>query len=130
MIIVLKRTQRKQTGVKQERVGDFVFVDAETHKEIHSNKQEKSKTASVVLRRGRGRQQMEGLKIINGILREITKAESRDGVYAQAGIAIGYANAMQKYGLMSEDELKDVVDAIGQEGESALHRIETTKPLF
>ena len=115
--------QKKRTWEKQERVGDFVVVDVETHKEMHNNMQQMQKTARVVLRRGRGRQQVEGLKIINQTLKKITNAVSRDEVHVQAGIATGYANAMQNVGLMSEDELIDIVDVIEQAGERALFRV-------
>ena len=88
---------------------------------------EMNKTARIVLRQGRIRQQVDGLKIINQTLQEITKATSSDDIHAQTGIATGYANAMQNLGLMSEDELKEIIAVIGQAGERALHRIETTK---
>ena len=116
MITPFMQMLKKSISADSEWDGN-IAEEVGIHKKMHKN-------ARVVLRRGRFRQQMEGLKIINMTLREITKAESRNDVYAQAGIATGYANAMQNDGLMSEDELKDVVDVIGQEGERALFRIE------
>lgn len=122
MITPFRKMLKKPISADSEWDGN-IAEEVGIHKKMHKN-------ARVVLRRGLLCQQMEGLKIINMALREITKAESRNDVYAQTGIATGYANAMKNYGLMSEDELNDVVDVIGQEGERALHRIETTKPLF
>lgn len=91
---------------------------------------EMHKSARIVLRRGCFHQQYTGVKTINQTLQKIAKAESRDDVHAQTGIATGYANAMWEMGLMSESELNDIIAVIGQAGERALHRIETTKPLF
>lgn len=91
---------------------------------------EMKKTASVILRAECFQDQAEGLKILNGTLKEIETTASRDTVIGQVGIATGYANAMQHLELMSESELEDIIAVIKQTGERSLRRIETTKPIF
>ncbi|MDE5820679.1 MAG: hypothetical protein K2N41_04495 [Lachnospiraceae bacterium] len=145
MITPLERIQKNQTGAGIQRGRQYCatvrltkecrdIMYENTRKEMEKIERaagvEMHKTARVIIRRGRFRQQAEGLKIINQTLQEITKTENRDDVHAHTGIATGYANAMRDLGLMSESELDDVIAVIGQAGERALHRIETTKPLF
>ncbi len=147
MITLSEQSHRRQTGAKQRgcehaSIGlikeEQNILIALARKEIAEEMEkiaraagvEMHKSARIVLRRGCFHQQYTGVKTINQTLQKIAKAESRDDVHAQTGIATGYANAMWEMGLMSESELNDIIALIGQEGERALHRIETTKPLF
>lgn len=75
-------------------------------------------------------QQETGLKELNRLLQDIREAKDRDGAITQTGIATGYANAMHHFNLISENELKDVIEEIGQAGESTARRIEAEKHPF
>lgn len=88
------------------------------------------KTARVVARRAVRGQQETGLKELNTLLREIRQAKDKEDVFARAGIATGYANAMRHFDLMSENELGAVIDVIGQAGEQAKSRIEAASRPF
>lgn len=82
-------------------------------------------------RRGHRRQQLEGLAVVAKQIKGITETKNKEDVYGCAGIATGYANAMREYGLISAEELKDVIELIGEIGEDALGRIEREKrPVF
>lgn len=87
------------------------------------------KTARIAVRRGM-RQQQKGLKELNTLLQEIRLEKTKKDVYTQTGIATGYANAMRHFDLISENELKDVIDVIGQAGEQTARRIEAKNRPF
>ncbi|MCM1088947.1 MAG: hypothetical protein NC419_12385 [Muribaculaceae bacterium] len=91
---------------------------------------EMRKTARIAARRGMVRQQVKGLGELNKLLKEIREVQDRESLVTQTGIATGYANAMSHFCLISEDELKDVIEVIGQAGESAVKRIENAKRHF
>lgn len=80
------------------------------------------KTACILTRYGMRARQETGLKELNSLLQEIREAKDCKEVVTRAGIATGYANAMCHFGLMSENELKDVIIVIGQAGEQAARR--------
>lgn len=88
------------------------------------------KNAHVALRRGMIKKQIEGVRILNTALRSMAKAGKRDVAILYAGIATGYANAMNQHGLLSDDELTGVIEIINQTGKDALHKIEITRALF
>ena len=88
------------------------------------------KTASITVRRGMRQQQQKGLKELNTLLQEIRLEKTKKDVYTQTGIATGYANAMRHFDLISEKELKDVIEVIGQAGEQTARRIETANRPF
>lgn len=88
------------------------------------------KTARVAMRRGLREQQEKGLKELNILLREIRAAKKQKDVFTQTGIATGYANAMRHFDLISENELKDVIDVIGQAGEQTTRQIEAESRPF
>lgn len=87
------------------------------------------KTARIVVRRGM-RQQQKGLKELNTLLQEIRLEKTKKDVYTQTGIATGYANAMCHFDLISENELKDVIDVIGQAEEQTASEIEAKNRPF
>lgn len=91
---------------------------------------EMPKTARVAVRRGMRQKQQKGLKELNTLLQEIRLEKTKKDVYTQTGIATGYANAMQHFELISENELKDVIDVIGQAGEETARRIEAARRPF
>ena len=88
------------------------------------------KTARIAVRRGMRQQQQKGLKELNTLLQEIRLEKTKKDVYTQTGIATGYANAMRHFDLISENELKDVIDVIGQAGEQTARRIEAKNRPF
>lgn len=88
------------------------------------------KTARIAVRRGMRQQQQKGLKELNTLLQEIRLEKTKKDVYTQTGIATGYANAMRHFDLISENELKDVIDVIGQAGEQTASRIKATRRPF
>lgn len=88
------------------------------------------KTARIAVRRGMRQQQQKGLKELNTLLQEIRLEKTKKDVYIQTGIATGYANAMRHFDLISENELKDVIDVIGQAGEQTARRIEAKNRPF
>lgn len=88
------------------------------------------KTARIAVRRGMRQQQQEGLKELNTLLQEIRLGKTKKDVCTQTGIATGYANAMRRFDLISENELKDVIDVIGQAGEQTARRIEAASRPF
>lgn len=91
---------------------------------------ETAKEAKIYLQRGKGRQQIAGLKQLKNLLQEIRKATDREDAIARAGIATGYANAMQHFGLMTKEELRNVIEVVGRAGEKAAKRIETARRPF
>lgn len=88
------------------------------------------KTARVAVRRGMRQQQQKGLKELNALLQKIRLEKTKKDVYTQTGIATGYANAMRHFDLISENELKDIIDVIGQAGEQTDRRIEAKNHHF
>jgi len=80
------------------------------------------RTAHIAVRRGMRQEQEKGLKELNKLLQDIRTAGDRERAITQTGIATGYANAMSHFGLISESELKDVIEVIGQAGERAADR--------
>lgn len=82
------------------------------------------KTVRISRRFGMERQQAAGMKELNKLLQDIRVAKDRESVVVQTGIATGYANAMHHFDLISESELNDVIEVIGQAGERATSRIE------
>ncbi len=88
------------------------------------------KAARILSRCGKRAQQVMGLEELNSLLREIREAKDYKDVVTRTGIATGYANAMCHFGLMSENELKDVIIVIGQAGEQAARRRKDARRLF
>lgn len=91
---------------------------------------EMTKTACIVVRRGMREWQEKGLKELNTLLQEIRLAKDKKDIFTKTGIATGYANAMYHYNLVSKEELKNVIDVIGQAGEKAVFRMEAARRLF
>lgn len=74
--------------------------------------------------------QEKGVRQLNELLEDIKEAQGRENVVAKTGIATGYANAMCHFGLISEEELKDVVRIIGQAGEKSLQKFRNFRRCF
>lgn len=91
---------------------------------------EMRKNAHIALRRGRIKEQITGIKTLNSALRVINSAQRRDVITMHAGIATGYANAMNQFGLMTDDELTDVIEIINLAGVNAEHRVKTARHLL
>lgn len=126
----------RQQGMKRLAV---VVMTKEDHAAMHERARididkiaqaagvETLKTAHIVMRRGRREWQEMGLRELNRSLQEIREAEDCEAVSTWTGIATGYANAMCHFGLMSEEELKDVIAVIGQAGEQTARRVRKSK---
>lgn len=91
---------------------------------------EMTKSVSITARHGVFCQQETGLKELNKLLKGIREAKDRESVMTKTGIATGYANAMRHFDLISENELKDVIEVIGQAGEKTASRIKSTNRPF
>lgn len=71
--------------------------------------------------------QQQDMKTIERLIGCIKNATDHDGLYTQAAIAVGYANAMQAHEVITEDELKRLNAMIGTIAErrlAAVQRIE------
>lgn len=112
---------KEVTGIYKKNKGQQTNKAA--RRSILTDVQEK-KTVYVKIRRGLEHQQAQGIEIIARMVKEIIMAQEREDVIANAGIAVGYANAMQKCGLLSEDELAEMIEMLEQIGEDALDRTE------
>lgn len=88
------------------------------------------KKARIMAREGKAMGQDDGLRIISRLLMEVEQAAGMEEAIAYAGIATGYANAMKRYGYITDGELQDVIEVIGQAGEKAANRIEAAKRPF
>lgn len=86
------------------------------------------KTAKVKIIRGRGAQQQSAMETIEKVVKQIICATDREDAIAQTGIAVGYANAMYHNGLMTKEELQEMIEMLGQVGEDALARVEKSRP--
>lgn len=106
---------------------DHTFLHKENQKEIEKIAQaagvEMNKTARIHERRGRRAVQGMGLKELDKLLKRIKETSDPEDVVIQMSIATGYANAMCQFGLMSDEELKEVIEVIEQAGKMAIHRI-------
>lgn len=91
---------------------------------------EMPKSVSITVRHGVFCQQETGLKELNKLLKDIREAKDCESVMAKTGIATGYANAMRHFDLISENELKDVIEVIGQAGEKTASRIKSANRPF
>lgn len=126
---------------RQQAAADIVIMTKVDHAAMHrlaaremernaAAVAETAKEAKIYLQRGKGRQQIAGLKQLNDLLQEIRTATDREDAIARTGIATGYANAMQHFGLMTKEELQDVIEVVGQAGEKAAKRIEAARRPF
>lgn len=105
--------------------GRYNPLDAEQIADILGIKKENR--VFIRARRGRTQAQEAGLQIIDKLLQDTKTAVDKESVFAYAGIATGYANAMKTYGLMDEKELHGIIGIIEQAGEKAIDRIEKSK---
>lgn len=69
------------------------------------------------------KKQVQGLKIIEQLINDIHESPEREDAIVKTGIAVGYANAMKQDGLLSEKELEEMIEMIGQVGKKELDRI-------
>lgn len=68
--------------------------------------------------------QRQDMKTIEQLIGSIKNATDRDGLYTQAAIAVGYANAMQAHEVITEDELKRLNAMIGTIAERRLVEVQ------
>ena len=68
--------------------------------------------------------QRQDMKTVETLLENVKVAKTRDLVYIQSAIAVGYANAMQAHGIIEEDELKRLNAMIGTIAERRLLEVE------
>lgn len=68
--------------------------------------------------------QRQDMKTIEQLIGGIKNATDHDGLYTQAAIAVGYANAMQAHEVITEDELKRLNAMIGTIAERRLAEVQ------
>lgn len=68
--------------------------------------------------------QRQDMKTIERLIGGIKNATDHDGLYTQAAIAVGYANAMQAHEVITEDELKRLNAMIGTIAERRLAEVQ------
>lgn len=68
--------------------------------------------------------QRQDMKTIECLIGNIETTTNHEGLYTQAAIAVGYANAMQAHGVISEDELKRLNAMIGTIAERRLREVQ------
>lgn len=68
--------------------------------------------------------QRQDMKTIEQLIGGIKNATDYDGLYTQAAIAVGYANAMQAHEVITEDELKRLNAMIGTIAERRLAEVQ------
>lgn len=68
--------------------------------------------------------QRQDMKTIEQLIGGIKNATDHDGLYTQAAIAVGYANAMQAHDVITEDELKRLNAMIGTIAERRLAEVQ------
>lgn len=71
------------------------------------------------------KQQDEGIQTISNLCNSVITAETHDETLVQSALAVGYANAMKAAGLIQSEELKDLIEMIGQIGEEKLKQIDS-----
>lgn len=69
-------------------------------------------------------EQKRDMKIMEGLIDEIKAAQKRDNVFMRAAIAVGYANAMEVHGIITEKELKRLNAMIGTLSERRLAEVD------
>lgn len=69
-------------------------------------------------------EQRRDMKIIEGLIDNIKDAEERSDVFVRAAITVGYANAMEVHGMITEKELKRLNALIGTIAERRLAEID------
>lgn len=69
------------------------------------------------------KEQQQDIKIVEGLIDEVKKAEDHDSVFIHAAITVGYANAMQIHGTITDRELKRLNAMIGTIAERRLAEV-------
>lgn len=82
------------------------------------------KAVQIRLRRGISARQKMDLEIIMEQCRKAMSASSREEIITHTGIAVGYANAMQQHGLISDEELQDLIDMLDEISEDRMETVE------
>lgn len=82
-----------------------------------------AKTVTILISREHAEMQKEDVRRIMEMAAEIKTADNRDDVLIQTAIAVGYANAMHLHGLVSREELADLIDMLGTVGEDQLKNV-------
>lgn len=68
--------------------------------------------------------QRRDIKVVEKLLDDIKAAEDHDEVMIKTAIAVGYANAMQAHGIITEGELQRMNAVIGTIGERRLIEVD------
>lgn len=82
-----------------------------------------TKAVTIMISREHAEMQAEDVRRIMEMAAEIKTADNHDDVLIQTAIAVGYANAMHLHGLISTDELHDLIDMLGTVGEDQLKEV-------
>lgn len=95
---------------------------AKAVKEIMNN-EARFKEIHIAARIGKEQRQKADINTIIRLTKEIKTADTREAVMAQSGIACGYINAMNAHDLISDEEMQQLINMIGEVGEIRLHEV-------
>lgn len=82
------------------------------------------KSVQIKLRRGCADRQRKDLEIVMEQCKKVIAAESCEEIMTHTGIAVGYANAMQQHGLISSEELQELIDMLDEIGTDRMEVID------
>lgn len=81
--------------------------------------------------RGRLKEQEEAMQQFTKLAQEARQAEDRESVFAKTGLAAGFANGILRAGLITKDELTQLVDMLDRAGSDRLAELDKKKaPVF
>ncbi len=69
-------------------------------------------------------EQTRDMKIVEGLIDDVKEATERGEVFVRAAITVGYANAMEVHGMITEKELKRLNALIGTIAERRLAEVD------
>ena len=81
--------------------------------------------------RGRLKEQEEAMQQFTKLAQEARQAEDRESVFAKTGLAAGFANGILRAGLITKDELTQLVYMLDRAGSDRLAELDKKKaPVF
>lgn len=77
--------------------------------------------------RGRIKEQEEAMQQFAKLAQEARHAEDRESVFAKTGLAAGFANGILRAGLITKDELAQLVDMLNKAGNDRLAELDAKR---
>lgn len=77
--------------------------------------------------RGRIKEQEEAMQQFAKLAQEARHAEDRESVFAKTGLAAGFANGILRAGLITKDELAQLVDVLNKAGSDRLAELDAKR---